>query len=225
MVLYDEVMVTRTVLPDEELDVTGSELHELLRVRLFDVLRFIFGDRALVLSDVFVRVRGDAGRDDEQVGPDIFIVPGAGPGTRTVYWVPDEPVPQVTLEVLSPANHRSDGAVVLAAKRALFARIGVPTHIEVDPDRGEIAPWVHDGTELVEGIATTSCDHPGLGGLRIEASPGQVRLFLPDGREFVDAPAEMVRADEEQARADQEQARAERLAQALRDAGIDPTTI
>lgn len=212
MVLYDGIMVTQTTLPDEAVDMTGSELHELLRVRLFDVLRFIFGDRALVLSDVFLRVRGDAGTGDEQFGPDVFIVPGAQAGTRTVYLVPDEPVPTVTIEVLSPANHRSDGAMVLAEKRALFGRIGVPTHIEIDPDRGQITTWVHNGTELEEGDATTSCcEHPGLEGLRIEASPGQVRLFLPDGREFIDAQTEMTRAA--------------RLSQALRDAGIDPTNI
>jgi hypothetical protein len=111
---------------------------------------------------------------------------------------------------LSPANHRSDGAMVLAEKRALFGRIGVPTHIEIDPDRGQITTWVHNGTELEEGDVTTHCGHPGLGGLRIAVSPGQVRLFLPDGREFVDAQTEM--------------ARAEHLSQALRDAGTDPTT-
>jgi len=127
------------------------------------------------------------------------------------YWVPDEPVPAVTVEVMSPANHRSDGAMVLAEKRALFGRIGVPAHIEIDPERGQITTWVYNGTELEEGDPATSCEHPGLGGLRIEASPRQVRLFFRDGREFIDAQTEM--------------ARAERLTQALRDAGIDPTNI
>lgn len=124
----------------------------------------------------------------------------------------------MTVEVVSPANHRSDGAMVLAEKRALFGRIGVPAHIEIDPEQGRITTWAYTGTELEEGDAVTNCDHPGLGGLRIEASPGQVRLFLPDGREFIDAQTEMIRADAERARA-------ERLTQALRDAGIDPTDI
>lgn len=210
MVLYDETMFTQAALPEEAVDMTGSELHQLVLNRLVDVLRFIFGDRALVLSDVFVRARDDDGHE-EQASPDVAIIPGAQPGTRTVYHVPEEPVPAASLEVLSPANHRSDGAAVLAGKRALFGRIGVPVHIEIDPDRGEITTWAHNGTELVEGEPVTSCEHPALGGLRIEVSTGQVRLFLPDGQEFIDAPAEM--------------ARVARLSEALRQAGIDPTTI
>lgn len=204
-------------MPDEAVDVTGSELHQRVLRRLVDVLEYLFESRALVLSDVFIRVRDENG-PDEQVSPDVAIIPGAAPRARTVYWVPDEPVPAVTIEVLSVVNHRSDGAIILAGKRALFARIGVTSHIEIDPDRGEIVTWTHNGTELEEGEKSTSCQHPGVGGLRIEASPGVVRLFLPDGREFVDTPTEM-------ARADQEAARAERLADALRDAGIDPSTI
>jgi len=224
-------MVTQTTLPDEAVDMTGSELHSRVLARLAAVLGFVLGERALVLSDIFVRVRGENG-PDKQVSPDIAVIPGAQPGTRTVYWVPDEPVPAVTLEVLSPANHRSDGAMVLAEKRALFGRIGVPAHIEIDPERGHITTWVNNGTELEEGDPDTSCEHPSLGGLRIEASPGQVRLFLPDGGEFVDTRTEIARAEkaqaqaeEAQAQAEEAQARAERLAQALRDAGIDPETV
>jgi hypothetical protein len=215
VVLYDGNMVTQAALPDEAVDMTGSELHHRVVNRLVDVLRFIFGARALVLSDVFLRVRGDP---DVQASPDLAIIPEAQPGTRTVYWIPDEPVPATTIEVLSPANHRSDGAAILADKRALFGRIGVATHIEIDPDRGAITTWAHNGTELEEGDPITSCEHPALGGLRIEASPAQVRLFLPDGREFVDAQTEM-------ARVQTETARVERLSEALRQAGIDPTTI
>jgi Uma2 family endonuclease len=231
MDLYADVVATRTALPDEAPDLTGSELHHRVLARLVAVLELLVGDRTLVLSDIFLRVRAEDG-SEEQVSPDVALVPGARPGTRTVYRVPDEPVPTLTVEVLSPANHRSDGARILADKRSLFGRIGVATHIEIDPDRGTVTTWLHNGTELEEGEPATSCEHLALGGLRIETSPGVVRLFLQGRREFLDtateiarAEAERARAEAESARADTERARAERLARALRDAGIDPTAI
>ena len=97
MVLYDEYMAPQVDLPDEAPDVTASELHVVVLHRLLGVLRFLFRDQALVMGDTFVRVNGV-----EQVSPDVMIVPGAEPGTRTVYRIPPEPVPDVTIEVLSP---------------------------------------------------------------------------------------------------------------------------
>ncbi|HTW99174.1 MAG TPA: Uma2 family endonuclease [Acidimicrobiales bacterium] len=231
MDLYTEGVATRTALPDEAVDLTASELHHRVLARLVSVLEFLVANRTLVLSDIFLRVRAEDG-SEEQVSPDVALVPEARPGRRTVYRVPDEPVPTLTVEVLSPANHRSDGARVLADKRSLFGRIGVATHIEIDPDRGQVTTWLHNGTELEEGEPTTCCEHPALDGLRIETAPGVVRLFLPGGREFIDVPTEMARAEAERdraeaerVRADTERARAERLARALREAGIDPTSI
>lgn len=242
MALYDWVMVTRTALPDEAVDMTTSELHELVLSRLVDVLRYLFGDTALVLSDIFVRVD-----EADQVYPDVLIVPSARPGARTVYRIPPEPVPAVTVEVLSSANYKADGRAELEHKRALLGRIGVATHVEIDPERGFITTWRNTGTELVVGPPSDSYEGPALGGLRIEAvEPGNVRLVLPDGREFVDARAEMARADAEAARADAEKARAdaqaaradaeaaradaeaeraERLSEALRRAGLDPGSV
>jgi Uma2 family endonuclease len=224
-------MTVQTALPEEAVDVTVSELHQRVLNRLVDVLRFVFRERALVLSDIFLRVRHPDGHE-EQVSPDVAIVPGAQPGRRSVYRVPDEPVPATTIEVLSPANHGAEGAMILAEKRGLFSRVGVQTHIEIDPDRGSVTTWHHDGTELVEGEPTTVCEDPALGGLRIELSTSEVKMFLPDGREFIDAPAEMARAEREAARAEREAARAEReaaragrLSEALRRAGIDPSTV
>lgn len=213
MVLYDGAMVSRAILPDEADDMTVSELHEYVLGRLVDVLRYLFGETALVLSDIFVRVD-----EVEQVAPDLLIVPSARRGRRAVYRIPHEPVPAVTLEVVSSANYEADGRRQLEHKRALLGRIGVPTHIEVDPERGIVTTWENTGHELVVGPPDTRYEGAALAGLRIVLEPGEVRLWLPDGREFVDAATEMARAD---ATAD----RAERLADALRRAGGDPETV
>jgi len=92
-----------------------------------------------------------------------LILPGAHPGTRTVYRVPAEPAPTVTIEVLSAANHQGDGRADLIHKRALFGRIGVRTHIEIDPKGGRVTAWVCDGSALVAGTPTTRFDSEALG--------------------------------------------------------------
>jgi Uma2 family endonuclease len=228
-------MVTQVVLPDEAHDVTASELHQAVLYRLVAVLRHLFGDSALVLSDIFLRVD-----NVRQVAPDVLVVPGSRPGKRKVYRVPNEPVPVLTLEVLSEINYEAEGRGLLAGKRALLGAIGVPTHIEIDPDNGFVTTWRNTGSELViEGPADNRYEGAELAGLRMTLEPGVVRMWLPDGREFIDAGDEItaraaeaaradaadVRADAEAARADAEASRAARLAEALRQAGVDPDTV
>jgi hypothetical protein len=224
MVLYDDTMALQVDLPDEAPDVTVNELHEAVVQRLALVLRFLFRGKALVLSDIFVRVD-----EIEQAAPDVLIVHGPERGDRTVYHIPPEPVPDVTVEVLSPANRLGKGRRLLENKRKLFGRIGVPFHLELDPKRGVLTTWRNVGGILVAEPQTDRFDGEELGGLRIELAPRDVGLFLPDGREFTDGVDEMDRADREARRAEQEARRADdlakraaRLAEQLRDAGIDP---
>jgi len=241
MVLYDETMPPQVDLPDEAPDVTATELHVQVLHRLLGVLRFLFRDKALVIGDVFVRVNGV-----EQVSPDVMIVPGVGPGTRTVYRIPPEPVPDVTVEVLSKVNYTGVGLRLLRKKRELLGRIGVPLHLELDPERGFLTIWHNVGGVLVVGPPTDRFEGEELGGLRIELDEGDVELLLPGGRRFTDVGDEIDRADNESRRADrearradrearraeqegqraeQEARRAARLADALRDAGIDPDAV
>ncbi|MGH9105914.1 MAG: Uma2 family endonuclease [Acidimicrobiales bacterium] len=216
------------LLPDEAPDLTASELHVDVLVRLFTAVKYALGERALVLMDIFLRVEGH-----EQVAPDLLVAPPAPRGGRKVYAFPDEPAPLVTVEVLSTANYEGEGRRALEAKRALFGRIGVPAHIELDPEYGAVAIWANQGGRLERAYVGTVYDGPELGGTRVEApAPGKLHIYLPDGREVLDAEAEMARADAEAARAaaeaaraDAEAARAARLAERLREAGIDPDQV
>lgn len=133
-----------TQLVDEAVDVTTSELHARVVWRLRAALSHALRGRAGVLTGIFLRVD-----EREQVSPDVLVAPGVTPGTRSVYAVPPEPVPSVTIEVLSPANATPRGRAELEAKRSLFARIGVPLHVEIDPDNGFVAVW-----ELVDGATS-----------------------------------------------------------------------
>ena len=220
MVLYDDSMAPRADLPDEAPDVTATELHARVLHRLVVVLEFLFRHKALVLVDVFVRVNGT-----EQVAPDVTIVHGAEPGTRTVYRIPPEPVPDVTVEVLSTVNRSGVGRRLLEQKRELLGRIGVPLHIELDPDRGSLTVWRNVGGALAPGSATDRFDGDELGGLEIELTPGEVELRLPGGRRFTDVGDEIDRADAQARRAEHAAERSNRLAEALRAAGIDPDAV
>jgi hypothetical protein len=98
--LADEV-----VLPDEEDDLTTSEPHVRVFVRLFSAVSFALRGRALVLMDIFLRVVGR-----EQAAPDLLVALPAPSGARKVYRVRDEPVPLAPLKVMSTANYESAGA-------------------------------------------------------------------------------------------------------------------
>jgi hypothetical protein len=101
-----------------------------------------------------------------------------------------------------------EGRRQLEDKRELLGAIGVPLHIELDPDRGVVTVWHNVDRHLVADPPGNRYDGDDLGGLRLELVPGHVTMRMPDGREFIDANAEMTR-----------------LAAALRKAGIDPETV
>ena len=207
MATYHEVVLEEgvgTQLVDEAPDVTATEVHVRVLGRLRAALSHALRGRAGVFAEIFVHVDGR-----EQVSADLFAVPGVATGDRTVYAVPAEPVPSVTLEVLSTSNRSRRGRAELEAKRSLFGRIGVPLHVEVDPDEGFVAVWeLQDGRLVRTGLFTTYTSEA-IGGIRIETpAPGELHVLLPDGHEVLDAEEHL--------------ARAERLAAKLRELGFDP---
>ncbi|MHB8294451.1 MAG: Uma2 family endonuclease [Acidimicrobiales bacterium] len=214
-------------LPDQADDVTSTEAHWRLMAVIRTALSYVLGDAALVLSDIFVRVEGR-----EQVSPDVLVAPpdpAHGPADHRVYALPEHPAPRVTIEVLSAANYDQPGRGLLEAKRSLFARIGVPLHIEIDQEQGVVTTWSPRGGEgsprggegpgegpaMVRRTVSDRFDGPELGGARIVAvAPGDVRVYLPNGHQVLDSGQELARAEAEAARAD-------RLAARLRELGAD----
>jgi hypothetical protein len=199
-------MASRVVLPEEAPDLTATPFHNEVAIRLYTALGFLFAAKATVLFDVFLRVD-----EVKQVAPDLLVVHEPPGVERRVFRIPPGPVPDVTVEVLSTVNDTAFGRRKLEEKRSLFGAVGVPVHLELDPERGLFTTWHNLGGHLTPGPSTDRYDGDELGGLRIELSPGEVRFWLPDGREFIDGPTEIARAD--------------RLAEALRKAGIDPDSV
>lgn len=176
----------------------------------------LFRDR----EDVFVA--GDLfwypveGRPDIRMAPDVMIVFGRPKGDRGSYkqWEEDGIAPQVVFEVLSPGN----SLLEMAKKLEFYDRYGVEEYYLYDPDSGDFTGWIRaeDGRlhviDPIEGWTS-----PRLG-VRFEKENGDLRIIRPDGQRFLTYL-------ELQQQAEQERQRAERLAQRLREMGIDPEQI
>lgn len=183
----------------------------------------LFRDR----EDVFVA--GDLfwypveGRPDIRMAPDVMIVFGRPKGDRPSYkqWEEGNIAPQVVFEVLSPSN----SLVEMAKKLEFYDRYGVEEYYLYDPETGDFTGWIRgeDGRlrviDEIQGWVS-----PRLG-VRFEVEDGELRVIRPDGQRFLN----YTELEQERARAlrqaEEERFRAEKLAQRLRELGIDPEQI
>lgn len=186
----------------------------------------------LFAQDQNVFVAGDLlwypveGRPDIRIAPDVLVVFGRPKGDRSSYrqWEEDNIPPQVVFEVLSPSNTIRE----MNRKLLFYNRYGVEEYYIYDPDTNELTGC--DRQE--EGLTPIECMDgwvsPRLG-IRFELTSETLNIYDPQGNLFL-TPVEMqtrfqqekARADYEAQRAEQEKVRADRLADKLRELGIDP---
>jgi len=176
----------------------------------------LFRDR----EDVFVA--GDLfwysveGRPDIRMAPDVMIVFGRPKGDRPSYkqWEEENIAPQVVFEVLSPSN----SLLEMAKKLEFYDRYGVEEYYLYDPETGDFTGWIRgeDGRlrviDEIQGWVSPSL------GVRFEIEDGELRVIRPDRQRFMTYL-------ELQQQAEHERQRAAKLAQRLRELGIDPEQI
>jgi len=176
----------------------------------------LFRDR----EDVFVA--GDLfwypveGRPDIRMAPDVMIVFGRPKGDRPSYkqWEEENIAPQVVFEVLSPSN----SLLEMAKKLEFYDRYGVEEYYLYDPETGDFTGWIRgeDGRlrviDEIQGWVS-----PRLG-VCFEIEDGELRVIRPDRQRFMTYL-------ELQQQAEHERQRAAKLAQRLRELGIDPEQI
>lgn len=209
-----------------------------------------FADR----PDVFVAgdllwypVEGDP---KTRAAPDAMVAFGRPKGYRGSYrqWAEGGVAPQVVFEVLSPGNTPDE----MTRKRAFYERFGVEEYYVYDPDHNVLTGWLRAGGRLEPIADLAGWTSPRLG-VRFEPGDDTLRLIRPDGRPFLSYPdlfqaheAERRRADAASRRADAEERRAEaewqraeavstqaeaerqraeRLAERLRELGVDPDAL
>ncbi|HYN79814.1 MAG TPA: Uma2 family endonuclease [Lamprocystis sp. (in: g-proteobacteria)] len=217
-------------------------------VKIKDNLEFLFADRpeVFVAGNLLWYPRPDR-HAVHPMGPDVMVVFGRPKGRRGSYkqWEEDGIPPQVVFEVRSPSNSRDE----MAEKLTYYDRYGVEEYYVYDPADNSLGIWRRQGGDLAPVSYLGGWTSPRLG-VRFVTSGPVLELFGPDDRPFRSfvetgrlaereqaraeqeaalARQEAARADQEAARAtvaaveaQQAQARAERLAQRLRELGLDP---
>ncbi|PZU97418.1 MAG: hypothetical protein DCE90_07655 [Pseudanabaena sp.] len=171
----------------------------------------------LFANDANVFVAGDLlwypieGDNTTRTAPDAMVVIGRPKGRRGSYmqWVEDGIAPQVVFEILSPGNRASE----MAKKFKFYERYGVEEYYLYDPTRIDLTGWQRIGNELDVIEAIDDWISPRLG-IRFDMSGQQLELYFPDGRKFTSLKDASEQLQLEKQRAD-------RLAQRLRELGIE----
>ena len=162
-------------------------------------------------------------------GPDFFVVLGTERRSRKswVVWEEGGKYPNVIVEILSDSTAQSDRGVKKEIYQDIFR---TPEYFWFDPDTLEFAGF------LLVGGAYEAIEPNALGYLwsrQLELYLGihdaQLRFFTPDGV-LVPIPEEAARQAQQdmqqaQQEAQQAQQQAGRLAEKLRELGVDPDTV
>lgn len=172
-----------------------------------------------LLPDAFVA--GDLfwypieGRADIVVAPDVMVALGRLKGKRPSYkqWKEAWVAPQVVFEILSPSNTRKE----MEQKLLFFERHGVEEYYLYDTAKPTLSGFLRGefGLDHIPDMADWVSP---LLNIRFDMSGSELQLFRPDGGSFLSYQSLIQRAE----LAEQ---KAARLAEKLRELGIDPEQV
>jgi Uma2 family endonuclease len=140
--------------------------------------------------------------------PDMYVAFGRPKGYRGSYkqWEEGGIAPQVVFEVLSPRNRSAE----MMRKFSFYDRFAVEEYYVLDPQRGRAEGFVRGPDGLADLDDLNDFVSPRLG-VRFAVTVGDIDLFGPDGKRFLT----FVELGE----------RANRLAEKLRELGVDPDRV
>lgn len=189
----------------------------------------------LFAQDPNVFVAGDLlwypveGDNKTRVAPDALIVFGRPKGDRGSYkqWEEDNIAPQVVFEILSPGNSKAE----MNRKLLFYDRFGVEEYYLYDPDHNDLSGWVRNEgfLDIIEPIHQWVS--PRLK-IRFELSKTDLEIYRPDGNRFltyteIAQKAELAEQKAELAaqKAELAEQKAAKLAEKLREMGVDPDQV
>lgn len=185
-------------------------------------LEWLFADnpQVFVAGDLlWYPVEGD---NKKRTAPDVMVVFGRPKGDRGSYrqWQEENIAPQVVFEILSPGNTRAE----MSRKLLFYDRFGVEEYYLYDPDQNNLSGWIRrEGfLDLIESIADWVS--PRLQ-IKFDLSTEQLQIFRPDGQKFLSYVEIAQRAEKERQRAEEAEEKVNRLAEKLREMGIDPEQV
>jgi Uma2 family endonuclease len=158
--------------------------------------------------------------------PDVMVVVGRPKGERGSYqqWLENNIAPQVVFEIISPSN----STVEMDKKLLFYERYGVEEYYIYNPDTDDLKGWIRheEGLEILESL--NDYISPRLG-IRFDPSEEELKIYRPDGDKFFSYIEINQMLEEERQRAtkfevelEAEKMRSQRLAERLREMGINP---
>jgi Uma2 family endonuclease len=140
--------------------------------------------------------------------PDIMVVFGRPKGERGSYrqWLENNISPQVVFEILSRGNTLTE----MAKKQLFYDRYGVEEYYLYDPHKNDASGGIRGENQLEILETLDNWVSPRLG-IRFQLGEPEMLLFYPDGQAFTSY--------------NKEKQRAERLANKLRELGLNPDEI
>jgi Uma2 family endonuclease len=185
-----------------------------------------------------------------RAAPDVMVAFGRPKGDRGSYkqWLEAHIAPQVVFEILSPGNRTAE----MLRKHNFYQRYEVEEYYVYDPDNNELLGWQRQNNALQEIINMQDWVSPRLQ-IRFVLDDNTLFIYRPDGKRFAtyteiieqitlaeqqitlaeqqitlaeqQIAEEKAKVEAEKAKAEAEKAKADKLAQKLREMGINPDEI
>ncbi|UBF25908.1 Uma2 family endonuclease [Kovacikia minuta CCNUW1] len=202
-----------------------SDLHRDQIDLLIRLMKWLWRDRAdfYVTGNLTIYYSPNQLKSEFFRGPDFFVVLGTEKKDRRswVLWDEQGKYPNVIVELLSDSTAKIDKGLKKEIYQDTFR---TPDYFWFHPNTLEFA-----GFHLVDGTYQALEPNPQGWlwsqqlGLYLGIDQNKLRFFTSEGEKVLLPEEEMEqRAEQERQRAEQERQRADRLAEKLRDLGVDP---
>jgi Uma2 family endonuclease len=226
---------TEIFYPDEDgLPVAESDFQREYLLDSVKILEIYFQEQADIYVSGNLFIYYEQGNPASVVAPDVFVIKGVEKRQRRSYkmWEEGGKAPNFVMEVTSMSTRTQDQG----SKKGIYAFLGVQEYFQYDPTGDYLDPQIR-GSSLENGNyftlpqtvlpdGTISMMSVVLG-LELRVLPdGKLRFYNTQTEEYLltHQETEQARLSAEQARLSAEQ-KAQRLAEKLRELGIDPESL
>ncbi|MEL6224189.1 MAG: Uma2 family endonuclease [Cyanobacteria bacterium J06626_14] len=188
-------------------------------VTIKENLEILFADQ----PDVFVAGNllwyPAEGNNQRCYAPDTMVVFGRPKGDRSSYkqWTEDGIAPQIVFEILSPRNTINE----MTRKLLFYQQYGVEEYYQYDSNHNELVGAHRVNAALTEISDMQGWVSPRLG-ISFQLDDDMLMIYTPNGEPFLTSVELAQQRDQARQKAEEERRRADRLADRLRELGVDP---